>query len=97
MIASKLQDELVDIIKNGKETNEYELIVYKYIFISELKIPLVEDLNFEIIDDGFAVYMIPDNLKFSSLVKLNDAFDKFEIIFMPNSYNVIKLKFVLSD
>ncbi len=97
MIASKLQDELVDIIKNGKETNEYELIVYKYIFISELKIPLVEDLNFEIIDDGFAVYMIPDYLKFSSLVKLNDAFDKFEIIFMPNSYNVIKLKFVLSD
>ncbi len=59
--------------------------------------PLVEDLNFEIVDDGFVVYIIPDNLKFSSLVRLNEVFDKFEIIFMPNSYNVIKLKFVLSD
>ena len=59
--------------------------------------PLVEDLNFEIVDDGFVVYIIPDNLKFDLLVRLNNEFDKFEIMFMPNSYNVLKLKFVLCD
>lgn len=96
-VGHKLQEELVDIIKNGKETNDYELIVFKYVFISELEIPLVEDLNFEIVDDGFVVHIIPDNLKFDLLVRLNNVFDKFEIMFMPNSYNVLKLKFVLCD
>ena len=40
-IASKLQDELADIIKSEKEVNDYELIVYKYVFISELNVPLL--------------------------------------------------------
>ena len=92
-IASKLQDELADIIINGKQANDYELIVYKYVFISELKVPLVEDLGFEIDDDSFMVYVIPDDLKFSLLRKLDDVFDKFTMTFMPNSYKVIKLKF----
>lgn len=30
VIASKLQSELVEIIKDNKEVNDYELIVYKY-------------------------------------------------------------------
>ena len=47
-IASKLQDELIDIIESGKEVNEYELIVFKYLFISELKIPVHEELGVEI-------------------------------------------------
>ena len=92
-IALKLQDELADIIVNGKQVNDYELIVYKYVFISELKIPLIEDLNFEIDDESFAVHVIPDDLEFSLLRKLDDAFDRFTITFMPNSYNALKLKF----
>lgn len=93
LVASKLQDELIDIIINKKEVNDYELIVYKYIFISELKIPLLEDLGVEIEDDSFMLHIIPDGLEFSLLRKLDDAFDKFAITFMPNSYNIIKLKF----
>lgn len=94
-IASKLQEELSSIIESNKELNEYELIVYKYVFISELKIPLFEDLGVEIADDGFVLYIIPDNLQFNLLRRLDEAFDKFKIEFMPNDYNIIKLKFLL--
>jgi hypothetical protein len=97
VIASKLQDELIDIIESGMEVNDYEIIVYKYVFISELKIPLFEDLGVEITEDSFILYIIPDDLKFNLLRDLADAFDRFDITFMPNSYNVVKLKFRLSD
>ena len=97
VVASKLQDELIDVISNDNLVNDYELIVYKYVFISELNIPVVEDLGIEILEDAFVMYMIPDGLKVSLLAKLDDAFDKFELVFMPNSYGVIKLKFLLSD
>lgn len=97
VIASKIQDELSDIIRNRKELNEYELIVYKYLFISELKIPLLEDLGVEVKEDSFILYIIPDNLEFEELRKLDDAFDKFELKFMANPYNLIKLEFVLGD
>ena len=93
MIASKLQDELADIIINGKEVNDYELIVYKYVFSSELDLPVFEDVNFEIKDDYFTIHLIPDDLGLSLLAKLDDAFDRFKITFMPNEYKVIKLKF----
>ena len=79
-IATKLQDELADILKNNKEVNDYELIVYKYVFISELRIPLLEDLGIEIDEDYFALYIIPDDLEFSMLRRLDDVFDKFEIL-----------------
>ena len=69
------------------------MIVYKYIFISELNIPLLENLSIEITEDSFIVYIVPDELEFSLLRKLDDIFDKFEIKFMPNEYNLIKLKF----
>ena len=97
VVASKLQDELIDVISNDNQVNDYELIVYKYVFISELNIPVVEDLGIEILEDAFVMYLILDGLKFSLLAKLDDAFDKFELVFMPNSYGVIKLKFLLSD
>ena len=97
VVASKLQDELIDVISNDNQVNDYELIVYKYVFISELNIPVVEDLGIEIVEDAFVMYLIPDDLKFGVLAKLNDVFDKFELVFMPNSYGVIKLKFLLSD
>ena len=96
-VSSKLQDELVDILKSEKEVNEYELIVYKYVFISELGIPLFEDLGVEINEDSFVLYIIPDDLQFAQLRELDDAFDKFTITFLPNSYNLLKLKFRLSD
>lgn len=96
-IASKLQDELADIIKSGKEVNDYELIVYKYVFISELNVPLFEDLEVEINEDSFVIHIIPDDLEFDLLRDLDDAFDKFAITFLPNSYNLLKLKFKLSD
>ena len=96
-VSSKLQDELVDILKSEKEVNEYELIVYKYVFISELGIPLFEDLGVEINEDSFVLYIIPDDLQFAQLRDLDDAFDKFTITFLPNSYNLLKLKFRLSD
>lgn len=92
-IALKLQDELADIIINGRNVNDYELIVYKYIFSSELGVPIFEDVNFEIDDDSFAVHVIPDDLELSLLRRLDDAFDKFNVTFMPNPYNVVKLKF----
>ncbi|WP_407392852.1 hypothetical protein [Methanobrevibacter sp.] len=97
VIASKLQGDLADIIENNKEVNDYELIVYKYVFISELKIPLHEDLGVEIIEDSFILYIIPDNLEFELLRKLDDAFDRFKASFMPNNYNILKMKFLLSD
>lgn len=96
-VASKLQDELADIIENAKEVNEYELIVFKYVFISELNIPLLEDLGVEIVDDSFILYVIPDGLELNLLRDLADAFDRFDVTFMPNSYNILKLKFRLSD
>ena len=92
-----MQDELEDIIKSNAEVNDYLLIMYKYIFISELKVPLWEDLGIEIMDDSFVLYVIPDNLELNLLRKLDDAFDKFEARFMPNSYNMIKIKFNLCD
>lgn len=97
VVASKLKDDLVDIISNKGDVNDYELIVYKYVFISELKIPLHEDLGVEIEDDSFILYIIPDDLKFSTLRELVDEFDEFDVTFMPNSYNILKLKFRLSD
>ena len=97
VMASKIQSELIDIIKNGNEVNEYELIVYKYVFISELNIPLLEDLGVEIMDDSFILYIIPDDLELSLLRKLDDSFDRFNVTFMPNSYNILKLRFKLSD
>ena len=93
VIASKLQDELADIIVSGRQVDDYGLIVYKYVFISELKIPVVEDLGVEITEDSFILNLIPDDLEFSILRKLDDVFDRFQITFMPNSYNIIKLKF----
>ena len=96
-IASKIQDELADIIKSKKPINDYELIVYKYLFINELKIPLLEDLGIEITEDSFILYIIPDSLEFSLLRKLDDNFNRFNLCFMPNSYNLLKLKFILSD
>ena len=92
-IASKLQEELTGIIVGGADVNEYELIVYKYVFISELKVPVVEELGIEIAEDSFILYLIPDDLEFSLLRKLDDAFDRFKLVFMPNEYNVIKLRF----
>lgn len=94
-IASKLQEELIDVIQNDMEVNDYELIVYKYVFISELKVPLLEDLGIEIAENHFVLYVIPDDLEFDFLRKIDDAFDMFEITFMPNSYNILKLKFSL--
>jgi hypothetical protein len=96
-LSSKLQDELVDILKSEKAVNDYELIVYKYVFISELDIPLFEDLGVEINEDSFVLYIIPDDLQFSQLRDLDDAFDKFTLTFLPNSYNLLKLNFRLSD
>ena len=96
-IASKLQEELIDVIKSNNELNDYEIIVYKYVFISELGIPLLEDLGVEITEDSFILYIIPDDLEFGLLRNLDDAFDRFEITFLPNSYNILKLKFKLSD
>nr|WP_294998524.1 hypothetical protein [uncultured Methanobrevibacter sp.] len=96
-IASKIQKELAEIIQNNKELNEYELIVYKYVFISELNVPLLEDLDIEISQDSFILHVIPDDLEFGLLRKLDDNFDKFRISFLPNNYNVIKLKFELCD
>ena len=96
-VASKLQCELADIIMNRKEVNEYELIVYKYLFITELKIPVHEDLGVEIVEDSFVLYLIPDGLEFGVIRRLDDAFDRFRITFMPNDYGLVKLKFELSD
>lgn len=93
MIASKLQDELIDIIISNKSVNDYELIVYKYVFSSELGVPILEDFNFEIEGDSFFIYVIPDGLELEFLRKLDDAFDRFKVSFMPNPYNVIKLRF----
>ena len=96
-VSSKLQDELVDILNSEKEVNDYELIVYKYVFISELGIPLFEDLGVEINEDSFVLYIIPDDLQFAQLRDLDDTFDKFTLTFLPNSYNLLKLNFRLSD
>lgn len=96
-IAFKLQEELMEIIKNDEDVNEYQLITFKYIFISELKIPLLEDLGIEINENSFSLYIIPDDLKLNVLTKLDNVFDKFQVSFKPNSYNLLKLNFKLSD
>ncbi|MDO5859768.1 hypothetical protein [Methanobrevibacter sp.] len=94
-VALKVQDEMVQIIGNNRQVNDYELIVYKYVFSKELEIPLIDDLAIEVADDGFILYILPDNLPFNKLRMLDDVFEKFEIEFMPNSYNVLKLKFFI--
>ena len=94
-IARKLQDELIEIIQSKKQVNDYELIVYKYVFISELKVPLLEDLGVEITDDAFILYVITDDLEFAVLRQLDEVFDKFEMSFMANEYNLLKIKFLL--
>lgn len=66
-------------------------------FISELKIPLLEDLGVEITEDSFILYIIPDGLELDILRKLDDVFDKFKVSFMPNDYNILKLRFLLED
>ena len=96
-MASRLQEDLADLIENKSEVNEYELIVYKYVFISELKVPLFEDLGVLVTEDSFVLHVIPDDLKFETLRELDDAFDRFEITFLPNDYGVIKLNFRLCD
>ena len=97
MIAGKLKEELTGIIESEKELNEYELIVFKYVFITELKIPLFEDIGIEITEDSFILYIIPDDLEFDILKKLSEVFCEFRITFMPNQYNIIKLRFQLGD
>lgn len=66
-------------------------------FISELKIPLLEDLGVEITEDSFILYIIPDSLELDILRKLDDVFDKFKVSFMPNDYNILKLRFLLEE
>lgn len=95
-VAGGLKDELVEIISNGKEVNDYELIVFKYVFISELKIPVHEELGIEITEDSFILYVIPDDLQFNVLRNLVDSFEEFEVTFLPNPYCLIKLKFKLT-
>ena len=97
VITSKLQEELLDIIQNYVEVNDYQKIMYKYIFITELEIPLLEDIGIEINEDSFILYIIPDDLDFDVLKKLDSAFDKFKLSFMPNKLNVLKLRFHLID
>ena len=96
-VALKFQDELAEIIKENRDVNEYELIVFKYVFITELEIPLLEDLPVEMDEDSFSIYVIPDDLPFGKLRLLDGCFDRFELTFVPNPYNLIKLKFMLSD
>lgn len=96
-IAFKLQDELAEIILEDRQVSDYELIVYKYVFIGELKIPLQDDFGFEMAENSFILYIIPDNLEFDVLRRLDDAFDRFRLIFMPNSYGLLKIRFVLSE
>lgn len=60
-----------------------------------MKIPLLEDLGVEIDDGSFILYIIPDDLEFNTLKRLDESFDKFELIFMSNQYNLLKLKFVI--
>lgn len=69
--------------------------MYKYVFISELKIPLLEELGIEINENSFILYIIPDDLEFTLLRKLDDVFDKFSLKFLPNEYGLIKLQFLL--
>ena len=88
---------MAEIIRNGLEVNDYLLIMYKYLFIAELKVPLHEDLGVEIDDDSFILYIMPDDLELALLRKVEDAFDRFMVTFMPNPYNLIKLKFRLCD
>jgi hypothetical protein len=55
----------------------------------------LEDFDVEITDDGFVIYLIPDDLKLKLLRKLDDEFDKFKLVFMANEYGIIKLKFLI--
>ena len=96
-IANKLQDELAELIRNDAEVNDYGLIVYKYLFITELGIPVHEELGIEVTESSFVLHIIPDDLEFAVLENLVDSFDKFEAMFKANSYNIIKLEFVLRD
>ena len=96
-IAGKLQEELVGIIRNDAEVNDYELIVYKYVFITELEIPLHEELGIKVCENSFVLHIIPDDLEFGLLEKLVYTFDKFKAKFKANKYNIIKLEFELCD
>ena len=83
--------------KSDAEVNDYELIVYKYLFITELNVPVHEELGIRVTEKSFVLYIIPDDLEFGILENLVNTFDRFEAIFKANSYNIIKLEFVLRD
>lgn len=94
-IVSKLQKDLLEIIQNNYDTNEYELLVYKYVFSNELNILLSYDEPFlEINEDSFDLYVIPDNLSLNHLRLIDDLFDKFELTLQTDERpNILKIKF----
>ena len=90
-VAETLQNELIDLVKIGNKLDDYQIILYNYLFTKELDFPT---LHIEIKENHFILYVVPDDLSVKHLRLIDDTFDKFELTFLENSQeNSIRLKF----
>lgn len=79
-------------MKFDVEVDDYKIILYNHLFTNELDFPV---LHFEKDDNSFILHVLPDDLEVKQLRLIDDAFDEFELIFVPVSQNnLIRLKFI---
>lgn len=90
-MSHQLQKELIDVVRFDVEVDDYKVILYNYLFTQELDFPV---LHFEKEDDSFILHVLPDDLQVRQLRLIDDAFDEFELVFMPVCENLMRLKFV---
>ena len=93
-VANQLQKDLIDIIEEDIELDDYKVILYNYLFTKELDFPV---LHIERDNNYFIIHVLPDDLSISDLASINEVFDRFNIMFLPNSENLIRLKFILKN
>ena len=83
---------MIDVIDKDIEIDDYKIILYNHLFTHELDLPV---LHFEKDENSFVIYILPDDLELKHLRLIDDAFDEFELVFMPIQNKLIRLKFIL--
>lgn len=87
-----MQKELSALVKTGDDLDDYQVILYNYLFTTELSFPI---MHIEIKENSFILHVVPDDLKVKQIRLIDDAFDKFELVFLSNSpEKLMRLKFI---
>lgn len=90
-MSQQLQKELIEVVKFDVEVDDYKVILYNYLFTQELDFPV---LHFEKEENSFIIHVLPDDLEVKHLRLIDDAFDEFELVFLPVFENLIRIKLV---